>query len=369
MGDFTSAHAPQPGGGGRCGTFCRVPNRGPDRYARQRQSPRAPWPASGWLPILFFEAPFASHPAYKFTFVNHVTTNTFFTATIYGLEDAAAALGIPKPQWTGSQNSIVSEMVGAMNTAIAANVNGIAVAIIDPVGFNTPTNNALGKGIPVLSYNADGAPANKRMAYIGQNNLTAGQAAANRIVSSGLVSKGDLVGMIIATPGTGNIQPRIDGAKPVFTKAGYQTVEVAGGATQTPELAAVESWYLGHKDVKFMYAVDSGDSIAVATTIAKHQLKGKVGGSGWDVGVPVLQQVQAGALLFSIDQQAYLQGFVPTMQLFLYNLSGGLMKPANTDTGLGYVTPSTAGAYLKEATRFEGSGAADTAFPPPKKIS
>jgi simple sugar transport system substrate-binding protein len=315
-----------------------------------------------------FDAPFASHPGYKFTFVNHVTTNTFFTATIYGLEDAAAALGIPKPQWTGSQNSIVSEMVGAMNTAVAANVNGIAVALIDPVAFNTPTNNALGKGIPVVSYNADES-GNKRMAYIGQNNLTAGQAAANRIVNSGLVNKGDLVGMIIATPGSGNIQPRVDGAKPVFQKAGYQTVEVAGGAAQTAELAAVESWYLGHKSVKFMYAVDSGDSIAVATTIAKHQLKGKVGGSGWDVGIPVLQQVQAGALLFSIDQQAYLQGWVPTLQLFLYNLSGGLMKPSNTDTGLGYVTPSTAGAYLQHATRFEGSGAADTAFPPPKKIS
>jgi simple sugar transport system substrate-binding protein len=314
------------------------------------------------------ENPFVSHPAYKFTFVNHVTTNTFFTATIYGLEDAAIAFGIPKPQWTGSTNSIVSQMVTAMDTAIAGNVNGIAVALIDPVAFNTPTNNALGKGIPVISYNADES-GNKRMAYVGQNNITAGEAAANRIVSSGQVSKGDLVAMIIATPGTGNIQPRIDGAKPVFTKAGYQTVEVAGGAAQTAELAAVESWYLGHKSVKFMYAVDSGDSIAVATTIAKYNLKGKVGGSGWDVGIPVLQQVQAGALLFSIDQQAYLQGFVPTMQLFLYNLSGGLMKPANTDTGLGYVTPSTASAYLKEATRFEGSGAADTAFPPPKKIS
>ena len=45
---------------------------------------------------------FASHPAYKFTFVNHVTTNTFFTATQYGLQDAATILGIPTPQWTGS---------------------------------------------------------------------------------------------------------------------------------------------------------------------------------------------------------------------------------------------------------------------------
>ena len=45
---------------------------------------------------------FASHPPYKFTFVNHVTTNPFFTATQYGLQDAARILGIPTPQWTGS---------------------------------------------------------------------------------------------------------------------------------------------------------------------------------------------------------------------------------------------------------------------------
>lgn len=314
-----------------------------------------------------FENGFATHPKYKFTFVNHVTTNTFFTATIYGIQDAAAVLGIPTPQWTGSEDSIVSQMVTAMDTAIAANDNGIAVALIDPVAFNTPTNNALDKGIPVISYNAD-EPNNNRMAYVGQNNLTAGAAAANRIVSSGYVSKGDLVAMIIATPGTGNIQPRIDGAKPIFEKAGYSTVEVAGGASQTAELAAVPAWYLGHKDVKFMYTVDSGDSIAVADTISKYSLKGKVGGSGWDVGVPVLQQVQKGALLFSIDQQAYLQGFVPTVQLFLYNVSAGLMKPCDTDTGLGYVTQATVGAYLQHKTRFEGSGAGATAFAPPRKI-
>ena len=35
--------------------------------------------------------------------------------------------------------------------------------------------------------------------------------------------------------------------------------------------------------------------------------------------------------MFSIDQQAYLQGFVPVIQLFLYNISAGLMKPCDTD--------------------------------------
>jgi simple sugar transport system substrate-binding protein len=309
---------------------------------------------------------FASHPKYKFTFVNHVTTNTFFTPTRYGMADAATLLGIPTPQWTGSEDSIVSQMVTAMDQAIAADVTGIAVAIIDPVAFNKPTDSALGKGIPVISYNADGGVNNDRLAYIGQNNLTAGAAAAERIVK--VVPKGGLVGMVIATPGSGNIQPRIDGALPIFKKAGLDTDVVAGGALEPGEIAAVEAWYTGHKDVKFMYTVDDGDSVAVADTIRKYGLKGKVGGSGWDVEVPVLQGVQDGSLTFTIDQQAYLQGFIPTIQLFMYQISAGLMKPCNTDTGLGFVTKDNVAPYLAHPTRYEGSGSAETAFKPPSVI-
>jgi simple sugar transport system substrate-binding protein len=308
---------------------------------------------------------FAHHPNYRFTFVNHVTTNTFFTATRYGIADACNLLGIPTAQWTGSEDSITSQMVTAMDQAIAAKVQGIAVALIDPEAFNGPTDKALDQGIPVVSYNAD-EPGNNRMAYIGQSNTSAGQAAAQRIVK--VVPKGGLVGMVIATPGTGNIQPRIDGALPVFKAAGLDTAVVAGGATQAPEITAVQSWWEGHKDVKFLYAVDSGDSIAVATLIAKNHLKGKVGGSGWDVGIPVLQQVQAGALSFTIDQQAYLQGFVPVVQLFLYNISAGLMQPCDTNTGLGFVTSANVSPYLAHPTRWEGSGAAETSYAPPHKI-
>ena len=142
-----------------------------------------------------------------------------------------------------------------------------------------------------------------------------------------LIPKGSLIGMIIATPGTGNIQPRIDGALPIFQAAGMQTATVAGGALQAAETTAVQAWWEGHKDVKFMYAVDSGDSIAVAQCIANNNLAGKTLGSGWDVGTQVLQGVSKGQLAFTIDQQAYLQGFVPVVQLFLYNISAGLMKP------------------------------------------
>ena len=166
---------------------------------------------------------------------------------------------------------------------------------------------------------------------------------------------------IIATPGTGNIQPRIDGAKPVLQKAGIKFVEVGTSATEgAPEYNKIAAWYAGHKDVKFMFGVDSGDSDAIAQFIQKNNLKGKVGGAGWDVGTPVVQGVKAGNLTFTIDQQAYLQGFDTIMQLYLYNVSGGLMKPTNTDTGLGIVVKATVAPYLaQEQVRRDEREAAD----------
>ena len=94
-------------------------------------------------------------PEWNFVFVNHVTTNPFFVPTQYGIEDAEALLGTTS-QWTGSEKSVVSEMVDAMNTAISGNADGIAVSVVDPVAFNDPIQKALDNGIPVIAYNANG---------------------------------------------------------------------------------------------------------------------------------------------------------------------------------------------------------------------
>jgi simple sugar transport system substrate-binding protein len=317
---------------------------------------------------LAHEAAFSSHPKYHFVMVNHVTTNSFFTATIYGIQDACALTG-SSYTWTGSQNSISGQMVSAMNAAISSKAAGIGCCLIDNTSFNAPVDNALSKGIPVIAYNADVSAGvkNNRMAYVGQNNLTAGAAVGETILKLG-VGKGDLVAGIIATPGTGNIQPRIDGAKPVFQKAGVDFVEVGTSATEgSPEYNKIAAWYAGHKTVKFMMAVDSGDSNAVAQFIQKNNLKGKVGASVWDVGLPVTQGINAGYVSATIDQQAYLQGFDTIMQLFLFNVSGGLMKPTNTDTGLGIVTKANVKPYLV-LNRFEGTSAAAKTLTPPASI-
>jgi len=311
---------------------------------------------------------FAKHPKYHFVMICHVTTNGFFTATQYGIADACAITGC-SASWTGSQNSITNEMVSAFNSAIAGKANGIGCCLINDTAFNGPVDTALTKGIPVIAYNADVSAGvkNNRMAYVGQNNLTAGAAVGAEILKLG-VGKGDLVAGIIATPGTGNIQPRIDGAKPVFAKAGVQFVEVGTSATEgAPEYNKISAWYAGHKNVKFMMAVDSGDSNAVAEFIQKNHLQGKVGASVWDVGLPVVQGINAGYVSATIDQQAYLQGFDTIMQLFLYNISGGLMKPTNTDTGLGIVTKANVKPYLV-TNRFEGTNAKQKVLKPSAPI-
>ncbi|HZR38705.1 MAG TPA: substrate-binding domain-containing protein, partial [Ktedonobacteraceae bacterium] len=185
------------------------------------------------------EGNFPSHPKWKFVFVNHVTTNSFFVPTQYGIQDACALLGCDY-QWTGSTTSNVTEMVAAFNTAIAAKADGIAVAITDPNAFNDPVARALDAGIPVVSYNAD-SPAssnNKRLAYIGQDLFLSGQKMGQRIVE--LVPSGDVVGFI-ATPGSLNIQPRIDGAKQAIQASGkpINFTAVATGPTQAEELSRV----------------------------------------------------------------------------------------------------------------------------------
>ena len=118
-------------------------------------------------------------------FINHVTTNPFFVPTQYGIEDASALLGTTF-QWTGSERADNTEMVNAFEAAIAANADGIAVALVDLEAFNEPIDRALAAGIPVVSYNAD-AP-NNRMAYIGQDLYGSGFEMGKRIVE--LVGRG-----------------------------------------------------------------------------------------------------------------------------------------------------------------------------------
>jgi simple sugar transport system substrate-binding protein len=296
---------------------------------------------------------FGSHPGYKFVFVNHVTTNPFFTPTQYGAADASKLLGVTY-QWTGSENSDVNQMVNAINTAITAKADGIAVSLVDLHAFNAPVEKALAAGIPVVSYNADAA-GNKRLAYIGQDLKLAGEKMGERIVAA--VGSGE-VGLFIATPGSANLQPRIEGAEKAIKSSGKAITihTVATGAAVASEQSTIEAFYQSHKGTKGMYAVDGGSTESLAKVMQKLGLVGKVHAGGFDLTEQTQKLLKEGFIEFTIDQQPYLQGFLPVLELFFYKVSNTQTGLVEANTGLKFVTKETVEPYLTKS-RYEGTTA------------
>jgi simple sugar transport system substrate-binding protein len=297
-------------------------------------------------------AVFANEGELKFVLVNHVTTNPFFVPTKYGAEDACKLLGCSY-QWTGSENANVNEMANAMNTAITGGANGIGVCLVDKKAFNAPTDAALKAKIPVVAYNAD--EPNNRLCYIGQDLFLSGQEMGKKIID--LVPSGD-VALFIATPGASNIQPRIDGAQDVIKKSGkgIKTHVIATGAAVPAELSVIDAYSQGHPETKGYFAVDAGSTQSIAQTMQKHDLRSKgVKAGGYDL-TPITQKLLADDQLdFTIDQQPYLQGFIPILQLFMYQASGTLSGIADTNTGLKFLDKTTVGPYNSTKSRYEGT--------------
>ncbi len=308
---------------------------------------------------------FPKTPAWQFWYVNHVTTNPFFVPTQYGFQDAAALLGLPTPKWGGSQTSLASEMVSYFNTAISAKASGIAYAGIDATSFKTPTMNAMNAGIPVISYNADGLInkgvsdiGSNRLAYVGQALYISGQQLGTKIKT--LVPGGGDVVIFIATPGSGNIQPRYDGAVSELGSS-YTVHEVATGAATGQELSAEKAFLTGHKTVKGAFAVDAGSTELLGQALGETGLS-SIPNGGFDTTPTTLSNLQAGKTNFTIYQDPYLQGFLPTLYFYLYNISGGTISPSDTDTGLTFITKSNAKPYTA-SSRFQGSTSAQKYIP------
>ena len=248
--------------------------------------------------------------AYKFTFVNHVTTNPFFTPTQNGAADACKLLGCSY-QWTGSQTSNVGEMVNAFNSAVSAGVNGIAVSLVDLQGVQRADRRRRSAAkIPVVAYNAD-APSQRRGSRTSARTCSCpGRRWAS---TSPRWCRPATSALFIATPGSLNIQPRIDGAQDTLkTHPAIKTHVVATGAALPGELTTIDSYVDGAPEHEGLSSPSTPAAPrASAQTIQKHNLKGKVKGGGYDL-TPVTQQLLAGGYIAVHDRPAALPaGLLP----------------------------------------------------------
>ena len=119
----------------------------------------------------------------------------------------------------------------------------------------------------------------------------------------------------------------------------------------------MKAYLNAHKStLKGAFAVDSGD-----TEFLGAQLKSlgmTIPAGGFDTTGATVPAIQSGQLGFTIYQDPYLQGFLPVLYLYLYNLSGGVLQPPDTDTGLSVITKSNVGPYIADS-RYQGSTTAE----------
>ena len=119
----------------------------------------------------------------------------------------------------------------------------------------------------------------------------------------------------------------------------------------------MKAYLNAHKStLKGAFAVDSGD-----TEFLGAQLKSlgmNIPAGGFDTTGQTVPAIQSGTLKFTIYQDPYLQGFLPVLYLYLFNLSGGVLSPPDTDTGLSVVTKSNVEPHLADS-RYQGSTTAE----------
>ena len=251
---------------------------------------------------------FGSHPNYKFVFVNHVTTNPFFTPTQYGAADACKLLGCSY-QWTGSENSNVAQMVNALNSGVTSGADGIAVALIDLHAFNAPVEAAHQGGHP--GSRLQRRRGRERAPRLHRPGPETGRRKDGR-TDRRRVGSGE-VGLFIATPGSANLQPRIEGAEKAIKASGKAITAhtvATGAAVARSELGDRSA---GTRATKARRACTR--STAAAPKASRKSCRSSaspskgVNAGGFDLTEQTQKLLKEGNIEFTIDQQPYLQGF------------------------------------------------------------
>jgi simple sugar transport system substrate-binding protein len=173
------------------------------------------------------------------------------------------------------------------------------------------------------------------------------------------------IAAFMATRHTLNIQPRADGLQDAIEDSGRKDIELLpcfeSGSELNQEIDAIRRvFYLEHSDVKALVGLDGGSTQGVAEVMLEFEGIDKakaqdVRAAGFDLLPRTLQLLQQGYLDFTIDQQPYSQGFLTTVEMFLFLISRGMVGPADINTGRDLVTKENVNLYLTRPSRYEGN--------------
>lgn len=237
------------------------------------------------------------------------------------------------------------EMSRLINQAVAEKPDGLVVTIPDANALGPAIRNAVKAGIPVISMNSGSDDYEKLgvLIHVGQTEYEAGLGAGKRMKALG----GKKAIVINHEVGNVALDLRADG----FKKGMGGRVEVVGVSKDPNEIKAAVSARL-RKDGKIDSVLALGPDAAHPTYDAIKEL-GKLGSiklASFDLSPPLLQAATKKEVVFLIDQQQYLQGYLP-IAILVQHVKFNTMPSGVVQTGPGFVTPDNAAKVIALAKK------------------
>jgi simple sugar transport system substrate-binding protein len=254
-----------------------------------------------------------------------------------GAKDAAAALGVELKSG-GSRDP--SEQSGLIEDYVSSGVDGIMVSLANPDAMKDAIQKAVDAGIPVITINS-GVNVYKdfgALTHVGQTEFIAGQGAGYKFNEMGYTKA------LCVNHEEANIalEERCDGLADTF-EGEVERFNIASTGIEDPagSLATIQDKLTA--DPSFDSVLTLNPTIAMSALDAIKAAGGGQALATFDLSPAVLEAIQAGDIEFAIDQQQYLQGYLPVVFLYLYNVNantvgGGLPVL----TGPGFVDASNA---------------------------
>jgi ribose transport system substrate-binding protein len=287
----------------------------------------------------------ADQTYYMCTFVSGVE---YWVAAFEGFKDAAKQMGV-KAVYQGTTEYDAPKQVTAFEQIMAKKPAGIALSPVDDAAFVEPVNNAMAAKIPVVTFASDTSAA--KVGFVTSSNEKEGAFAA-RTIGKLLGGKGKV--MVTRNTQT-NHQIRVNTFIKVM-KEEFPGISIVAEYMAQQDVAktyaAVMSVAQKNPDLGAVFSpeANSGGAAAQAAT----ELGGKIKVICADFNASILEMIQKGQMVGAIQPNAYMQGYLSFMILYLTKnqmvdpLNGAaatgqyLLSLPYVDNGLDLITADTA---------------------------
>lgn len=254
-----------------------------------------------------------STPKMKVAIITHAEAgDTFWDIVRKGAEEAAAKDNVDLQYLNDPEAGRQAQLV---QQAIDQKVDGIALTMATPDALKDVVKKATDAGIPVVSLNA-GEDASAKLGaftHFGSNEKLAGEAVGTKLASDGY--KHPIC--VIMSQGQVQLEQRCAGVK---EKVPATEILYVDGKDMTAVQSTATAKLQATKDADVLIGLGAPYTVTLLKAVADANSPIKV--ASFDLNPALAQAISDGKVLFTVDQQPWLQGYLSIDALW-QNKRGG----------------------------------------------